>query len=134
VAGRLSMIGDDIQQIFEGFGAAADAYFDSPGVLQGMELDERAGQLRRVCPGKLRDTPLGSRLHDFQKRVRSGDLEAHSCCWKSWGRPWPVTLSDDLPPAWRPCLRAQAIAVRRPRQLSPIRLGCRGRGSHAGRQ
>jgi len=69
------MIGDDIQQIFEGFRAAANAYFDAPGVLQGMELDERAGQLRRVCLGKLGDTPLGSRLYDFQTRVRSGDPE-----------------------------------------------------------
>jgi hypothetical protein len=69
------MIGDDVQQIFERFREAAEAYFSDPGVLEGMELDERAGQLRRVCAGKLGDAALGSRLYDFQKRVRSDDRD-----------------------------------------------------------
>ncbi len=67
------MIGDDLQELFHRLEKAAREFLSAPGVLSAMGLDERAGQLRRVCAARLDDQALTGRLSDMQQAARSAD-------------------------------------------------------------
>ena len=67
------MIGDDLQQLYHRLERSAGAFLAAPGVLSAMELDECAGQLRRVCAARLDDGTLNGRLSELQRAARSAD-------------------------------------------------------------
>jgi hypothetical protein len=65
----------DIQTRFDDFFCAADAYLREPGVLTGLELDEKAGRVRQSCFNRLQDETLGRSVEAVLSHLRRQESE-----------------------------------------------------------
>jgi len=64
------------EQVLVAFRNAADTFFDDPGLVSGIDLDDATVTLKRYVLSEMHNIELGSRLAGVPKLIRQLDLDA----------------------------------------------------------
>ncbi len=80
------MIGDDLQQAYDRFEKSVEMFLADPGVLTAMDVDDRAGQMRRVLAARQGDREAVRRLSALQEAARSVDRDLAETLFKDLRR------------------------------------------------